>query len=434
MIVFSIQMDEERILKDGFLNLDAVWKCIEATFAQRDVTLYARENDVRYYSRNIDKHDFEYQWMVHSVFQDEDWFQYYVKSWRFYEIDDDTYRIETEEDLRQEDDPKFTWVRHPKSPLEHRDPEETRKKAEEGDAIEQYYLATMYEFGDGVSQDQERATRLYWEAACGGVMAAKHRLAERYYKGIGIDVNYEKAYGWFERAVRGEKEYPFCYYRLGEMCQQGIWIEKNLNQAITWYEKSAAEGYGKAALRLGEIYERGEGMFRDCARAVDWYRRAAELGKAEAMERLAVFYERGMGVEQDLRTAIYWYRQAAFQRNLDVKPPLDAEYILYMAEPELCEAPLEWYVKEAIAKYPYQEARIQLGKMYELGYGVEKNLQKALEWYTLAAKDGYVEAQYYLGELYAEQGEKEQAVRWWALAGKKGHGGARGRILTRNRS
>jgi len=117
-----------------------------------------------------------------------------------------------------------------------------------------------------------------------------------------------------------------------------------------------------------------------------------------------------------------------------VKPPLDAEYILYMAEPELCEASIAWYEKEATAEYPYQEARIQLGKMYELGYRVEKDLWKAIEWYTLAAQDGYVEAQYYLGELYAEIGEAEQALRWWVLAGKKGHEGARGRILNRNRS
>ena len=60
MLFFIIELDEERIKKDGIINLDGAYKSIEDTFAQRDVTLYQKKGSIRFYTRNIDKHDFEY--------------------------------------------------------------------------------------------------------------------------------------------------------------------------------------------------------------------------------------------------------------------------------------------------------------------------------------------------------------------------------------
>ena len=111
MLFFAVELDDERILKDGIINLDAAYKTIENTFAHRDVTLSHRDGNVRHYTRNIDKHDFEYLWMVNIPFKKESWFQYYVKTWKYIDIDDETNQLYTEEDLVESE-----WVKRPEKP------------------------------------------------------------------------------------------------------------------------------------------------------------------------------------------------------------------------------------------------------------------------------------------------------------------------------
>lgn len=110
MMFFLIELDEERILKDNIIDLEKAYKCIEDTFAQEDVVLYKKDGAIRYYTRNIDKHDFEYLWMVNDPFRYESWFQYYIKTWRFVDFDDETGEIYEDEDLFDH------WVHRPKKP------------------------------------------------------------------------------------------------------------------------------------------------------------------------------------------------------------------------------------------------------------------------------------------------------------------------------
>ena len=110
MLFFLIELDEERILKDDKIDLEKAYKCIEDTFAQDDVVLYKKVGTRRYYTRNIDKHDFEYLWMLNGLFKTESWFQYYIKTWRFYDIDDETGKIYEDEDLFDH------WVHRPEKP------------------------------------------------------------------------------------------------------------------------------------------------------------------------------------------------------------------------------------------------------------------------------------------------------------------------------
>ena len=104
VLFFVIELDEERIKKDGIINLDVAYECIEDTFAQKNVTLYHKKGTIRYYTRNIDKHDFSYLWMVNFPFQKCSWFLYYIKTWRFLDIDEKTNKIRTNEDVMK------SWV------------------------------------------------------------------------------------------------------------------------------------------------------------------------------------------------------------------------------------------------------------------------------------------------------------------------------------
>jgi hypothetical protein len=63
--------------------------------------------------------------------------------------------------------------------------------------------------------------------------------------------------------------------------------------------------------------------------------------------------------------------------------------------------------------------------MYRKGDGVEKNYKTAMKWYTLAAEQGYADAQNNLGVMYYKgQGIPQDYVyahMWFDIAATSGH-------------
>ena len=70
-----------------------------------------------------------------------------------------------------------------------------------------------------------------------------------------------------------------------------------------------------------------------------------------------------------------------------------------------------------------------LGLWYDTGdYGLTEDDQEAVRWYRLAAEQGWVDAQYHLGLMYADgEGvpeDDEEAVGWYRLAAEQGYASA----------
>ena len=83
------------------------------------------------------------------------------------------------------------------------------------------------------------------------------------------------------------------------------------------------------------------------------------------------------------------------------------------------------YWLQQAAQQDHTESQYNLGICYELGHGIEKDLQKAAEYYQKAAEKGYAPAQYNLGVCYYNGNgvEKniENAKKWFELAAPQGH-------------
>lgn len=62
------------------------------------------------------------------------------------------------------------------------------------------------------------------------------------------------------------------------------------------------------------------------------------------------------------------------------------------------------------------EAQYNLGVKYRFN-----DMQKAVFWFSKAAEQGHVEAQFNLGEIYRHEQNMEQAVFWYSKAAKQGH-------------
>ena len=70
-------------------------------------------------------------------------------------------------------------------------------------------------------------------------------------------------------------------------------------------------------------------------------------------------------------------------------------------------------------------AQFELGTMYDTGWGVAKNDEKAIRFYMLAAEQGNSDAQFFLGLKYSrgwdgKQGDWKESVRWYRKAVEKG--------------
>ena len=78
-----------------------------------------------------------------------------------------------------------------------------------------------------------------------------------------------------------------------------------------------------------------------------------------------------------------------------------------------------------LAKNGDAQAQYNVGQMYAQGKGVQQDTRKAMEWYEKAAKQGYAPAQYNLAEIYhnlgaVEDHAYEKAKYWYEKAANQG--------------
>lgn len=126
-----------------------------------------------------------------------------------------------------------------------------------GDADAQFNLGLMYEDGDGVVRDVEKAIFLFTSSAEQGFAPAQLRLGTMYMMGRAVDRNDEKAVDLFQRAARqGEAGAAI---NLGTMYALGRGTERNLVFANAWYLIAAKLDQDlKPAAEIGVQADQGE--------------------------------------------------------------------------------------------------------------------------------------------------------------------------------
>ena len=87
--------------------------------------------------------------------------------------------------------------------------------AEQGNPYAQNDLGVMYEGGERVAQDYEKAVFWYQRAAEQGYDVAQSNLGNMYDRGDGVAQDYEEAVFWWRKAA--EQGYAQAQYNLGVM-------------------------------------------------------------------------------------------------------------------------------------------------------------------------------------------------------------------------
>ncbi|MBQ4406756.1 MAG: SEL1-like repeat protein [Bacteroidales bacterium] len=210
----------------------------------------------------------------------------------------------------------------------------------------------------------------------------------------------------------------------------------DLDKAKFWLMKAIAQGNTDAITNLNSLGDQfsEEGRYDE---ALQCYRKSADMGCVEAQYSIGYCYDKGNGVEQDNQKAKEWYRKAIAQGNTDAKWALQ-----WLEEKEEDEGEDREDTKVEVAPPPQTDeekfaewlefanngkawAQNNVGWAYENGFGVAKNMAKAIEWYQKAANNGEANAQRNLGICY-EHGhgvavDKQKALYWYKVAMDNGN-------------
>ncbi|OMH81190.1 Protein SKT5 [Zancudomyces culisetae] len=204
-------------------------------------------------------------------------------------------------------------------------------------------------------------------------------------------------------------------YRMGIALLRGeLGQKKNYKQAIIYLRRSAEiadedcpdGAYVLALIFLGEYPDKAlyENVFLDTEEAHKLLETAANLGMPEAQHKLGYLFEFGeYGFPANPYGSIMYYRLAAEKGYALSQMALSGWYLSGAANVlEQSDAlAFDWCSKAAEQNLP--RAQFGMGYYYDIGIGVERDLDKAIEWYSLAAKNGNVEAKDRLKKSEAER-------------------------------
>jgi TPR repeat protein len=133
------------------------------------------------------------------------------------------------------------------------------KTASSGNADAQYIIATMFDLGLGIEQDETTA-QTWFDLAFDGYFRAAQNIAngedqfktgEMYFWGIGVKENKEEAAKWYRKAALLRN--TDALFALAQMLENGIDVPEDINEAMRLYRRASAQGDMRAKVRLEKI-------------------------------------------------------------------------------------------------------------------------------------------------------------------------------------
>ena len=148
------------------------------------------------------------------------------------------------------------------------------KAVDEKDPVSQYKLAAYFDDGPTLEITYPKESNYFYKlAAASGVVNAQFSIAYRYFKGLDIEKDYEKAAMWMALATENDHILAAAY--MGLMSVNGYGMNKNIHKGILYYKEAASRGNDWAQYHLGKIYHDGLIIDKDLAIATKWLKKSA---------------------------------------------------------------------------------------------------------------------------------------------------------------
>ncbi|KAK8899318.1 hypothetical protein M9Y10_001631 [Tritrichomonas musculus] len=283
----------------------------------------------------------------------------------------------------------------------------------------QFNLGVIYEEGQYVIQDIDKAIHYYTLAADQNFSEAQFNLGVIYDEGEYVKRDIKKAIHYYTLAA--DQNDADAQYNLGLLYGKGKLVKRDISKAIHYYTLAAKQNCLKAQFNLGLFYEEGELVARDINKAIYYYSLAAEQHDEDALINLAIIYEKGEFISRDIQKAIHYYTLAANQNCTQAQLNLG---VIYSAgkyiSPDISKA-IHYYTLASEQKD--SDAQYNLGLIYISGNYVKQDIDKAIHYFTLSSKQNNPEAHFNLGMIFMEgkyvQRDINKAIHYFKLAAKQ---------------
>lgn len=296
------------------------------------------------------------------------------------------------------------------------------------DEYAETYLGLFYDKGIAVQKNYEIAYQWYYKAAIKGNPFAQYSLGILYSEGNGVIKDYNKAFIWFQKSA--ENDYVGAYYQLGRAYYNGLGVDKDEENAFKWHKKAAENNLPASQYALSLMYKNGEGCEENLVSAYYWVERAAENDYEDAYYVVGRSYLEGICVEVNYKKAFHYLSKGylaldtncieslaeMYLKGLNVKKDVYTALELYNRALEFGDRSIyfkvgkvyedEGLINQAISIYNqgHEEGNLKctqrLGIMYYNGEGVEKDLERAMEYMEIAAAKKEPHAMYVLAVAY----------------------------------
>jgi len=198
-----------------------------------------------------------------------------------------------------------------------------------------------------------------------------------YYAGTHVKQDFKEAYDLFLPAAQGGN--ADAQKRLGDMYYYARHVATDLNQAYVWYEKAANQGVSDAMNLAGHFCYSGLAAASDYATAFDMFQRSSSLGNAYGTSN---YGPTSLSLFLSFSTLNCLSLALMYENGFGVAQDV--------------EKAIELYQKAASLGHP--GAHNSIGDIYYFGKGnVEKDMKKAFTSYKTAADHDNKKGLYNLG-------------------------------------
>lgn len=287
-------------------------------------------------------------------------------------------------------------------------------EAERGNVLAFNELGKIYQKGIGIEIDEEKANQYYLNAfvgfqelyGCAYKMKEyiAYRIGKCFLYGMGTEQNYFSAIQHFKEA----SENKYALYSLGMMAKRGLGMEKNDSLSFHYFSQSADKGNAYAQYETAIAFESGKGVSKNLEIAENYYSLAyynfiemeLENGDDNLQYRLGKMCYEGKGTEQDTKQAIGYLSKAVKLKNEHAKYLLAK---IYLNENYFDHFEDAREMLEELAEKENESALFLLGKEYATGEHLEKDEEKAIQYLEKCSKKGNLFADYLLFQIYRNQ-------------------------------
>ena len=205
-----------------------------------------------------------------------------------------------------------------------------------------------------------------------------------YYHGInGVEKNIQKAIEWYQ--IAAQEGAPPAQSYMGYFYRNGIGVPQDILTSIEWYRLAAENGYVDAQWSLYYIYTNGEGVPKDSQQAQKFLQMAADCGDSDAEFNIALQkYNQGNCTEETLLLVISVMEKLDNQKYVRASYWLGVKYYYGIHFLDLKDQQKAIYYLQRAKELGDANAACILGEAYLSGAGVEKDLNKGVEYLYFA--------------------------------------------------